>query len=146
MFRNRLLFALVASAALVGPLRAEKVSMSPEELRKTAIHVITGQVTAIYQRIETAGDWKYTKYVAEIRVEKCEKGDGLKKGDLVYARYWQPAWIGKGQVPPSTAGHRGLPSNGESLRVYLCVTHMMGSASTTRTAVSTLSGQTASRS
>ena len=89
MFRNRLLFALVASAALVGPLRAEKVSMSPEELRKTATHVITGQVTAIYQRIETAGDWKYTKYVAEIRVEKCEKGDGLKKGDLVYARYWQ---------------------------------------------------------
>jgi len=118
MFRN-LLFAVITSAALVTPLRAEKIDMSPEELRKTATHVITGQVTAVYQRTETASDWKYTKYVAEVRVEKCEKGDGLKKGDLVYARYWRRAWIGKGQVPPSTSGHRGLPSDGESLRIYL---------------------------
>jgi hypothetical protein len=113
------LFAVVASAALATPLRAEKVEMSPEELRKTATHVITGQVTAVYERTEAAGDWKYTRYVAEIRVEECEKGDGVKKGDLVYARYWRRAWIGKGQVPPSTAGHRGLPSDGEPLRVYL---------------------------
>jgi hypothetical protein len=119
MFRNLPLFAVVTSAALVTPLRAEKVNMSPEELRKTATHVITGQVTAVYERTETTGDWKYTKYVAEIRVEECEKGDGVKKGDLVYARYWRRSWVGKGRVPPSTAGHRGLPSDGESLRVYL---------------------------
>ena len=119
MFRNLSLFAVVTSFVLASPLRAEKVSMSPEELLKTATHVITGQVTAIYQRTETAGDWKYTKYVAEIRIDKCEKGEGVKKGDLVYARYWQRAWIGKGQLPPSTTGHRGLPSDGESIRVYL---------------------------
>jgi hypothetical protein len=119
MFRNLSLFAVAASAALVTSLRAEKVDMSPEQLRKTATHVITGQVTVVYERTETTGEWKYTKYAAEIRVEECEKGDGIKKGDLVYARYWRRAWIGKGRVPPSTAGHRGLPSDGESLRVYL---------------------------
>ena len=113
------MFAVVTLAALVTPVRAEKVNMSPEALRETATHVIMGQVTAVYERTETTGDWKYTKYVAEIRVEACEKGDGIKKGDLVYARYWRRAWIGKGLVPPSTAGHRGLPSDGESLRVYL---------------------------
>jgi hypothetical protein len=119
MIRNSLLFAVVTLAALVTPLRAEKVDMSPEELRETATHVVKGQVTAVYERTETTGDWKYTKYVAEIRVEECEKGDGIKKGDLVYARYWRRAWIGKGQVPPSTAGHRGSPRAGESIRVYL---------------------------
>jgi hypothetical protein len=93
--------------------------MSPQELRKTATHVITGQVTAVYQRTETAGDWKNTRYVAEVRVQECEKGDGIKKGDLVYIRYWRRGWIGKGKVPPSTAGHRGLPSATEFIRVYL---------------------------
>ena len=119
MFRSLSLFAVIASVALATPLRAEKINMSPEQLRETSTHVITGQVTTVYDRIETTGDWKYTKYVAEIRVEECEKGDGIKKGDLVYARYWRRAWIGKGPVPTSTSGHRGLPSDGEPIRVYL---------------------------
>lgn len=111
--------ALLATIALASPLRAEKEDISPERLRETATHVITGQVMAIYASDETAGDWKYTRYVAEIRVEQCEKGDGIKQGDLVYARYWQRAWIGKGQVPPSSSGHRKLPGKGESFRIYL---------------------------
>jgi hypothetical protein len=119
MFRNLWLLAVAAEVAMVCPVRAEKVDMSPEELRKTATHVVTGQVTAVYARTATEGDWKYTRYVAEVRVGECEKGGGIKKGDLVYARYWRRAWIGKGRVPPSTSGHRGLPRHGESLRVYL---------------------------
>ncbi|MBX7106019.1 MAG: hypothetical protein K1X57_18195 [Gemmataceae bacterium] len=116
MFRN---FALMAILVFVPALRAEKVPMSPEELRKTATHVVTGQVVAVYERTESVGDWKYTKYVAEVRVDTCEKGDGIKKDDLVYARYWRRAWIGQGEVPPSTAGHRGLPTAGATIRVYL---------------------------
>lgn len=119
MFRYLSLFAVVASAVLAIPLRAEKVDMSSEELRDTATHVITGKVIAVYERTETEGDWKYTKYVAEIRVEECEKGNTIKKGDLVYARYWHRAWIAKRQQPPDTNGHRGLPSDGEYVRVYL---------------------------
>lgn len=119
MLRYSLLSVLFTAVALTAPLRAEKVDMSPEELRQTATHVITGQVTAVYERAVTRGDWKYTHYLAEIRVDECEKGDGIQQGDLVYVRYWRRAWIGEGRVPPSTTGHRGLPSDGESLRMYL---------------------------
>lgn len=119
MFCNRWLFAAVVFVGLVAPLQAEKVDMSPEQLTKTATHIVTGPVAAIYERTETAGDWKYARYIAEIRVEGCEKGDGVVKGDLVYARYWRCAWVGKGPVPPSTSGHRGLPNAGDSMRVYL---------------------------
>jgi hypothetical protein len=119
MSRNLWLIAVAAPAVLVFPAFAEKVDMTPEQLRKTATHVVTGQVTAVYERTETTDQWKYTRYVAEVRVGKCEKGDGIKEGDLVYVRYWQRDWQGKGHVPTSTTGHRGVPRDGDSLRVYL---------------------------
>jgi hypothetical protein len=57
--------------------------------------------------------------VAEVRVADCEKGTGIKKGDLLYARYWRRAWVGKNEMPPDTLGHRGLPRDGDFMRVYL---------------------------
>ena len=66
-----------------------------------------------------AGDWKYTRFVAEIRVDECEKGDGVKKGELVYVRYYRRAWVGAGEQPPSSSGHTGLPAAGDAVRVYL---------------------------
>jgi hypothetical protein len=119
MLRHRSLFASILCLVLVTALFAEKVDMSPAQLRKTATHVILGNIVAVYERTETSGDWKYTMCLAEIRVQECEKGDGINKGDLVYARYWQRAWTGKSEVPPTTTGHRDLPSNGQSLRVYM---------------------------
>lgn len=119
MLRSLSVLALTCWAFSSIPLKAEKVPMSPEELRKTATHIVTGQVVGVYERTETSGDWKYTKYVAEVRVGECEKGDGLSKGDPVYIRYWTRSWIGKGQIPPSTVGHRDLPGDGNLIRVYL---------------------------
>lgn len=117
---NRLLSLLtIALAAFVAvPVMAEKVPMSPAEMLKTATHVVKGQVNSIYERVVRDVNWETTYYVAEVRVDECEKGDGLKKGDLMYVRYWQRGWIGKGNPPPSTAGHRGLPVQGETLRIY----------------------------
>jgi hypothetical protein len=103
----------------VGHVAAEKVDMGPEDLRRTATHVVVGKVAAVYERQESSGDWKYTHYVAEVRVLKVEKGADLKKGGLVYARYWRRSWQGSGRQPPSTAGHRGLPAAGDTVRVYL---------------------------
>jgi hypothetical protein len=111
--------SLFIAVLLLAGARAEKPNMSPEALRKTATHVVTGQVVGVYERTESAGDWKYTRYVAEIRVDRSEKGEGINKGDLIYARYWQRGWVGRGQAPPSTNGHRGLPDPGQSVRVYL---------------------------
>jgi hypothetical protein len=101
-------------------LRAEKVDMTAEELRETATHVIVGKVTAIYERKEEAGDWKYTHYVAEMKIEKSEKGDGLHAGEMAYVRYWRRQYAGKEKFPPpNTNGHRGLPVAGQKLRIYL---------------------------
>jgi hypothetical protein len=119
MNRTLWLVAMAASLSFVAPAGAEKVDMSPEQLRKTATHLVTGQVLAVYERTQPEGDWKYTRYVAELRVGACEKGEGVRKGDLVYVRYWRRAWVGQGQMPPSTTGHRGLPSKGQTVRVYL---------------------------
>jgi hypothetical protein len=111
--------ALVWMGILVLQSPAEKVDMSPEELRQTATHVVTGKVKAIYERTSTSGNYRYTHYVAEVQVAASEKGDGIKPGDLVYARYWHRRWIGRGQPEPNTSGHRGLPKVDETLRIYL---------------------------
>lgn len=119
MPRRTLLPLLITVAALVAPANGEKANMSPSALRNLATHVIIGQLVGVYERVDIVGDWNYTRYVAEIRVTDSEKGEGIDKSDLVYARYWRRDWIGQGRVPPSTSGHRGVPSEGETVRIYL---------------------------
>ena len=99
-------------------VHAEKIDMTPAQLRKTATHVIVGKVHAVYLRAETTRDWQYRRYVAEIEIKECEKGKGPVAGGIAYVRYWERRWRGKEPVT-STAGHRGLPSAGQTLRVYL---------------------------
>jgi hypothetical protein len=109
----------LALIVLALAVHAEKADMPPEGLRRTATHVVVGEVKAIYTRESREGKWRYTRYVAEVSVEKVEKGEGLAKGALVYARYWTRRWIARSAPPPSTSGHRGLPKEGETLRIYL---------------------------
>lgn len=111
-----LALATVVGAAPSGP---EKPDMPPDALAKTATHVVVGKVEQIWSRVEDKDSWETTRYVAEIRVEKAEKGDGLAAGELVYARYWHRVWDGFGQMPTDTVGHRGLPEPGQRVRVYL---------------------------
>ena len=119
MFRLASLSILMMTSALEPSAIAEKANMSPEALRNAATHVITGTVVHVNERTETVGDWKYTRYVAEIRVNNLEKGEGIKDRGLIYARYWKRRWIGNTRVPPSTSGHRRLPLDGATLRIYL---------------------------
>jgi hypothetical protein len=104
---------------LASAVRAEKIDMSPAQLQDTATDAVIADVVAIYDREETVGDWHYTRYVAEISIDAVDKGESLKKGQLAYVRYWKRKWIGAGQIPPSTSGHRGLPSTGDTVRIYL---------------------------
>jgi hypothetical protein len=101
-----------------GVAKAEKMNLSPEDLRTTATHVITGRVTAVYERTGTEDEFVYTRYLAEIRVAGCEKGGGVEKGDLVYVRYWRRARSGN-EVWFGIGGHRGLPSEGAIVRAHL---------------------------
>ena len=111
--------ALLVSLCVAPSLRAEKVDMPPAGLRKVATHVITGTVAKIYERKSREGTWNYTRYVAEIHIKTVEKGEGLSVDGLVYVRYWRRSWAGPGMVPPSTGGHRGLPNEGDAIRIYL---------------------------
>ncbi len=102
-----------------GLAHAEKPLMSREDLLKTATNVVTGKVLTIYQQTEVERDWKRTKYVAEVRVENTEKGEGVTPGSLIYVRYWHQEWKGKGSPPPGTNGHVDIPSKNAAVRVYL---------------------------
>jgi hypothetical protein len=121
MLRILILIAAVPAIALAAPAWPLKPDLSPDRLGRMATHVVTGKVTAVYERTETVDDWNYTRYVAEVRVDGCEKGDGVKKGDIVYVRYWRRAWAGKGAPNPRavTYQYRHLPGAGEALRIYL---------------------------
>ena len=110
---------IAIACLLMTTASAEKANMSAEKLTKTATDVIVAEVRAIYTHQETIGQWQYTRYAAEIRVCEIEKGEGLQKGELAYVRYWERRWGGAGFPPPSTSGHRGLPSKGDVVRVYL---------------------------
>jgi hypothetical protein len=115
-----IIFAVLIFLAVFGsPVLAEKANMGPIQLRQTATHVIIGTVTRVYERNHNTDTQKITDRVAEIRIKEIEKGEGLRNGDLLYARYWTSAWLPGATPVPSTSGHRGLPKEGETLRVYL---------------------------
>lgn len=116
---SRSSLSLMCSLVVFLPLAAEIVNKTTEELKKTATHIVTGEVTAIYERIETGSHWKTTYYVAEIKISTAEKGEGLARDQLVYARYWHREWISAEQIPPSTTGYRNLPGRGDNVRAYL---------------------------
>jgi hypothetical protein len=110
---------LLVTLTIILPAHAEIVPKSPEQMQKMATHVVQGKVKAIYASSARAGNYQQTHYLAELAVDKVEKGEGLQEKQLVYVRYWTQAWAGPGQPPPGTAGHRGLPTAGQSVRVYL---------------------------
>src|SRR5436190_23122616 len=92
--------AILVSVVLAS-VRAEKVAMTVEEMKGMATHIITGKVQGIYQNTTVSGGYKRTHYVAEVQIKDIEKGDGLKRDGLVYVRYWQQEWVGKGDPPPN---------------------------------------------
>lgn len=96
---------------------AEKAPMTKEQLQSTATHVVVGKVQAIYSRKELKRSYQYTHYVAEVKVDKLEKGEGIS--GLVYVRYLDIEWIGKGSMPPGPSGHYPSPTVGETYRIYL---------------------------
>jgi hypothetical protein len=113
------LFPLLVLLTISTGAFGERVDMPPAWLKNTATHVIIGTVAAVYESTADDKEWRTTRYVAEVRIKTVEKGEGLKTGDLVYVRYWHRQWISASPARPDTNGHRGLPSPGQTLRIYL---------------------------
>jgi len=110
---------LILLASLTSSAFGAKAGEDAAQMRNMATHVIVGTVVQIYHRDQTTKDQHATKYVAEIRTEGIEKGEGLQNGDLVYVRYSSSRWLPTATPVPSQLGHDGLPREGETLRIYL---------------------------
>ena len=120
----RLIGTLAALFVLTATMvRAERPALSPEEQKAEATHIVTGVVKAIYSReVETASYGKgtvETHYVLEIEVQGVEKGAGLEKGDVIYARCWRLKKHGARGAVPGPSGHSGIPKEGDQVRACL---------------------------
>ena len=96
---------------------AAKAPYTKKQLEKIATHIVVGTVQAVYTRTEREGSYEYTRKVAEIRIESLEKGEG--PSGLVYARYFDRRWRGRGPMPPGGGSYSGQPKPGGKYRFYL---------------------------
>ncbi len=111
--------AAVVTFALGSVLRAEKVDTPKAGLKKGATHIVVGKVANVFTKQAKKRNHDVTRYVAEVQVTKVEKGEGVSLAHPLYVRYWRQKYAGAGKPPPGTAGHRGLPKEGETVRIYL---------------------------
>jgi hypothetical protein len=98
--------------------------LSQERMDEIASHVIVGKVLRIYSNVDrSTPPWEVTQNVAEVRVQKVEKGEF--KAPLAYVRF-ETRQVMKGHQPmPGDTGHYGIPKPGETTRVYV-TTHEDG--------------------
>jgi hypothetical protein len=97
-----LLAMFMASAA-----DAWKVATPKAKLEKDATHIVVGKVRSISSSKTVAPQLKTTNYVAEIVVDRIEKGQGLKAGAVVHVRY---RWT-ESRIPyVGDPGHRPRPN------------------------------------
>jgi hypothetical protein len=108
---------------VVSSVHAERAPLSPEQKLKESTHVVNGVVKAIYSRDVESGLYGLgtieTQYLLEIEIQGVEKGAGLAKGDIVYARCWRIKKHGAGGPMPGPSGHFGIPNTGDSVRAFL---------------------------
>ena len=117
------IFQVAFFSLLLTPiLWAAKAPSSKEHLEKIATHVVVGKVQAIYSYKEREGipvvsGYEYDRKVAEVKIDKVEKGKMSES--LVYVRYWSRKWKGLGLPPPGGQSYENQPKKGQTCRFYL---------------------------
>jgi hypothetical protein len=99
-----------------------KVPSSKQQLETIATHIVVGKVQAVYSYQEREGvplvsGYEYDHKVAEVKVEKVEKGKISES--LVYVRYWSRKWKGIGLAPPGGQSYENQPKKDQTCRFYL---------------------------
>lgn len=99
-----------------------KAPSSKKELETLATHIVVGKVQAVYsykdrEGIRLVSDYEYDHKVAEVKVEKVEKGKISES--LVYVRYWSRTWKGIGLPPPGGQSYENQPKKDQTCRFYL---------------------------
>ena len=103
-------------------LNAAKAPSSKQQLETIATHIVVGKVQAVYSYKEREGiplvsGYEYDHKVAEVKIEKVEKGKISES--LLYARYWSRTWKGIGLPPPGGQSYENQPKKGQTCRFYL---------------------------
>jgi hypothetical protein len=115
--------AVLLVLALVTTGWAERAPLSPEKKLKEATHVVTGKVKAVYHRDiqteRTGAGTQETHYLLEIEVDGTDKGDGIAKGDVIYARCWRLKKHGAKGPIPGPSGHFDIPKEGAQVKAFL---------------------------
>ncbi len=112
------LSGLILFSFLILPsAKGAKAPSSKKQLEQVATHVMVGKVQAIYSYKEREGRYEYDRKVAEVKIEKVEKGKIHES--LVYVRYWSREWKGLGLPPPGGQSYEPQPKKGQTCRFYL---------------------------
>ena len=99
-----------------------KAPSSKQQLETIATHIVVGKVQAVYSYKEREGiplvsGYEYDHKVAEVKIEKVEKGKISES--LVYVRYWSRTWKGIGLPPPGGQSYENQPKKGQTCLFYL---------------------------
>ena len=81
-----------------------------------------GKVQAVYSYTKREGiplvsGYEYDHKVAEVKIEKVEKGKISEK--LIYVRHWSRTWKGIGLQPPGGQSYYPQPKKDQFCRFYL---------------------------
>src|SRR6476619_6277805 len=89
------ILSISATYVAIAPSKcmAEKARMFPEELRASATVILTGKIAQIYSVVTTSKDTEVTNFVAEVQVERVEKGKYTVP--LAYVRFYRIRDVGK---------------------------------------------------
>ena len=112
----------IFSSCFAPLLYAAKAPSSKQQLETIATHIVVGKVQAVYsykkrEGIPLVSGYEYDHKVAEVKVEKVEKGKISES--LVYVRYWSRKWKGIGFQPPGGQSFYPQPKKGQLCRFYL---------------------------
>ena len=110
--------SLVLVSLLVLPsAKGAKADYSKKQLEQVATHIVVGKVQAIYSRTEREGNYEYDRKMAEVKIDKVEKGKISES--LVYVRYWSRTWKDLGLPPPGGQSYETQPKKEQTCRFYL---------------------------
>jgi hypothetical protein len=122
--RNSLLCVVLLVGLLATTIgvfsRAEIPPLRPAELQDLATNIFLGKIVRIYSSVERESpQWEYTYSVAELKIDRVEKGE--HSSSLAYVRFWRKRYTGTGPPPPGAYGHRDIPKPGDTARVFVRV-------------------------
>src|SRR5262245_35966800 len=135
--------ALVVIGAAI-PASASVPAPTKEQLEAEAQVIVTGKADAVYSADEDPGDgFAYVHYCVALVVDKVEKGEGPKPGELLFIRCRQTVKRPKDYIDDSQQDT--VPQPGGHVRAYLFRSTKDGGYRPLRDGIQLLDGKPAAK-